>query len=97
MRFLKGQPISGRTTYAFARAIAVSPNGSEVFVTGERGEKAGGLFGTVAYGAATGTRLWLASYGGTSGSPAAMGMTAKWVAAGGRLLAMCARAEGVLR
>lgn len=72
VRFLKGQPTSAQTTYAYARAIAVSPNGSEVFVTGERSEQAGGLFGTVAYGAATGTRLWLASYGGTSGSPAAI-------------------------
>jgi outer membrane protein assembly factor BamB len=44
---------------AVVAAVAASPDGSEVFVTGERA----GLFGTVAYDAATGAKLWLKDTG----------------------------------
>jgi outer membrane protein assembly factor BamB len=44
-----------RTTGDSARAVAVSPDGSMVYVTGE--------FDTVAYNAATGARLWASVYG----------------------------------
>jgi WD40 repeat protein len=45
-----------------ARAIAVSPDGQRVFVSG-----ANSAFGTVAYDSATGTRLWVARYNGPLG------------------------------
>jgi PQQ-like domain len=49
-----------------ATRLAVSPDGSQVFVTGDSmcGCGAGGLdgFSTVAYDASTGTRLWVARY-----------------------------------
>ena len=43
-----------------ASAVAVSPGGHTVFVTGASGAD----YGTVAYGAAKGTRLWTARYNG---------------------------------
>ena len=49
-------------------ALAVSPDGSEVFVTGQVGGQPVavpyGEYGTVAYNAATGTQLWKALYRG---------------------------------
>jgi outer membrane protein assembly factor BamB len=44
-----------RTTGDSARAVAVSPDGRKVYVTGD--------FDTVAYDAATGARLWVSVYG----------------------------------
>ncbi len=44
----------------YATAVAVSPDGSRVFVTGQSVFN----FGTVAYDAATGTRLWATQYDG---------------------------------
>jgi outer membrane protein assembly factor BamB len=45
--------------------LAVSPDGSEVFVTGSTGPFGSSWeFGTVAYDAATGTQLWDAFYEG---------------------------------
>jgi hypothetical protein len=50
-----------------AQAVAVSPGGGKVFVTGTSqglGAKRGGDYATVAYGAATGARLWVSRYNG---------------------------------
>jgi hypothetical protein len=48
-----------------ARAIGVSPDGSRVFVTGEGGSTNPlGDYTTIAYDAATGDQLWLATYDG---------------------------------
>jgi len=50
----------GRT---FARSIAVKPDGTAVFVTGENTEANGtGGYSTIAYDAATGTKLWQQRY-----------------------------------
>jgi DNA-binding beta-propeller fold protein YncE len=52
--------------YAFA--LAVSPNGSTVFVTGRGAPAAGGTeYVTVAYDASTGATLWSAHYAGKGG------------------------------
>ena len=48
-----------------ASSVAVSPDGSTVFVTGTAGRDLGVRgWATVAYAAATGARLWLARYSG---------------------------------
>jgi DNA-binding beta-propeller fold protein YncE len=49
---------------AVARAVAVSPDGSRVFVTGNNPENDGGAFVTFAYDAATGKQVWAARYRG---------------------------------
>ena len=50
----------------FATALAVSPDGSSVFVTGQDYSYATGYdYGTVAYDASTGARLWAKRYAGT--------------------------------
>lgn len=51
-----------------ADSVAVSPNGSTVFVTGEAyGSTTGLEYATVAYNAATGAQRWAKSYRGDSG------------------------------
>ncbi len=55
---------SGVTTFAgsgddFANAVAVSPDGTTVYVTGD----SSGDYATVAYSAATGRRLWVRRHG----------------------------------
>ena len=47
------------------RAVAVSPDGTKVFVTGSCVGQAN-AYGTVAYSAATGSQLWAGSYAGPS-------------------------------
>src|SRR5260221_2470404 len=47
-----------------AAAIAVSPDGSAVFVTGQSAQKTGWAFVTIAYNSADGSRLWLGEYPG---------------------------------
>jgi DNA-binding beta-propeller fold protein YncE len=53
----------------FANALAVSPNGKTVFVTGQS-DSAGFVaqYATVAYNAATGAQLWVKRYGGPGSS-----------------------------
>jgi DNA-binding beta-propeller fold protein YncE len=45
-----------------ATALAVSPDGATVFATGSLTTADGASYGTVAYNAATGTKLWLTLY-----------------------------------
>ena len=48
---------------SWALSLAVSPDGSKVFVTGGTNVGSGGSYGTVAYSATTGATLWVARYG----------------------------------
>jgi hypothetical protein len=52
-----------------ATAVAVSPTGQTVFVTGSsrKGTGTGSAYLTVAYNATTGAQLWETAYGGQSG------------------------------
>lgn len=51
-----------------ARAVAVSPDGQMVFVTGATGVSTSNEdYATIAYNAATGTRVWEKEYAGTGG------------------------------
>jgi DNA-binding beta-propeller fold protein YncE len=54
------------------RAVAVSPRGGEVIITGTNGRD----YGTVAYRAATGTRLWARHHDGPAGARDYGGATA---------------------
>src|SRR6266542_6180588 len=47
-----------------ALAVALSPNGSKVFVTGSGGADPNGDYATVAYGTSSGVRLWVRTYNG---------------------------------
>lgn len=59
-----------------ATAIAASPDGSTVFVTGLNGDTGGQeYYGTVAYNETTGARLWTASYRGPTGTSGAAAIT----------------------
>ena len=56
---------------SYARAVAVSPAGSTVFVTGISGGSSVAEYATVAYNAVTGARLWARRYhlGGDAAAP----------------------------
>ena len=60
---------NGVVAVNFANALAVSPNGKTVFVTGQ-GDSASFVeqYATVAYNAATGAQLWAKRYGGPGSS-----------------------------
>jgi WD40 repeat protein len=62
---------------SLARSIAVSPDGSTVFVTGILSTTAGESYGTLAYDASTGTRRWLELYQTSSNDnePAALAVS----------------------
>jgi len=47
-----------------ATAVAVSPAGATVFVTGTSDGRTPGQYATIAYGAATGRQLWVSRYNG---------------------------------
>ena len=65
MKWLPGAQAS------LARAIAISPDGSRVFVTGYHS----GIYGTVAYKASNGAQLWLKTYEPVSGPHDATAIT----------------------
>jgi hypothetical protein len=77
-----------------SRAIAVSPDGSRVFVTGNsRGSTSGNDYATVAYDAATGAQLWVARYDGPgSGADFAYAIA---VAPGGAIVFVTGYSTGV--
>jgi WD40 repeat protein len=54
-----------------ANALAVSPDGTRVFVSGDSdgGMKTNYDFATIAYNVQTGKRMWVARYGGPAGGP----------------------------
>lgn len=55
-----------------AESVTVSPDGAQVFVTGTSSQHAAqDSFTTIAYGSATGGRLWASSYQGPSGESVA--------------------------
>jgi WD40 repeat protein len=54
-------------TSATPTAVAVGPLGGRVYVTGELGNGSNEDYGTVAYDAASGTRLWIDRYDGPAG------------------------------
>src|SRR5215472_5793328 len=54
-------PLSGLDA---ARSVAVSPDGTVLYVTGQSYAGKSRLLATVAYSAATGAQLWVARYGG---------------------------------
>jgi DNA-binding beta-propeller fold protein YncE len=72
-------PING---YDFAYALALSPDGTKLFVTGSCAEIDTGTDSvTLAYDAATGTRLWRRRYNGpanNSDSPSAIAVSPGW-------------------
>ena len=73
MALYKGSNGDGQAT-----AVAASPDGSKVFVTGLNGASSPHEFyGTVAYDSDTGARVWTASYRGPAGnnSPAAIAVS----------------------
>jgi WD40 repeat protein len=53
---------SGSRHYAGATALALSPDGRTVFVTGSSGHGRWAEFATIAYSAATGKELWIRTY-----------------------------------
>jgi sugar lactone lactonase YvrE len=60
---------NGAGTLNYANAVAVSPGGKTVFVTGESDSKDYvAQYGTVAYNAATGAQLWVKRYSGPGSS-----------------------------
>jgi DNA-binding beta-propeller fold protein YncE len=53
--------------YDFAHSLAVSPDGTKVFVTGEAYDSGGSPdYATVAYSASSGSELWVARYDGSA-------------------------------
>ena len=65
-----GRPSTRTVLSGFANAIAVSPNGVMVFVTGDSDGLSGYKdYATIAYDAATGRRLWLSRWNGPDNGP----------------------------
>src|SRR5439155_1539682 len=62
--------------YDVANALGVSPDGSTVFVTGESIASTDfSDYATVAYGASTGTQLWVSQYGKQDNVANALGVS----------------------
>jgi hypothetical protein len=56
-------------SYDHASALGVSPDGSEIFVTGDsEGSTSGADYATVSYDASTGAKLWSMRYNGSANS-----------------------------
>jgi outer membrane protein assembly factor BamB len=72
------QHLLGTSGFTGANSIAVSPDGTKVFVTGGE-EAANGTtrYATVAYNAATGTGIWVRKYSGPASSPDSVAASVK--------------------
>ena len=62
-------PVNGSDS---ASAVAVSPGGATVFVTGYSGRRSTADYATVAYSAATGRQLWVSRYHGSGAGSVAV-------------------------
>jgi len=84
---LWGKAFAGQSTSAEAKAIAVSPDGLHVYVTGAAGDGTRDTYATVAYLASTGQRVATAWYEGPEGVyalPEAIGVSPGMVFVTGR-------------
>jgi hypothetical protein len=80
--------------FDIARAVAVSPGGRSVFVTGfSRGVTSGLDYATVAYSAATGARRWVSRYNGPGNGADLAGSVA--AGPGGRTVFVTGTSDGV--
>jgi hypothetical protein len=64
IRRYNGPVIDGELSYDYADALAVSPDGNRVFVTGQSGKNNEPDYATVAYEASSGTTVWVRRYNG---------------------------------
>jgi hypothetical protein len=84
---LWGKAFTGKGSHAEAKAIAASPDGSYVYVTGSASDGSRDTYATVAYRASTGQRVAAAWYDGPDGVyalPEAIGVSPGMVFVTGR-------------
>jgi WD40 repeat protein len=79
-----------------ATALAVSPDGSKVFVTGSRTSLERRYYETIAYSAGTGARLWFAGYPGLGSSGGNSGASSLGVSPDGSKLFVTGSSSGDL-